>query len=74
MAVYFVFETQSDGTTGSAIPNSYANQGLAEQKYHEILSAAAVSQVAEHGALIIASDYSFIRQEVYKHTANNEAE
>lgn len=74
MAVYFVFETQSDGTTGASIANSYTDQKFAEQKFHEILSSASVSQVAEHGALIIASDYSFIRQEVYKHTANNEAE
>ena len=62
---YFVVETQANETSGVAIVNNYTAENLAEQKYHEILSAAAVSPVLKHGALLITDDLRIYKREIY---------
>ena len=66
---YFVIETQVTDGVGSAIVNHYPSRDVAEQQYHTILSAAAVSQVDRHGAIMISSDYRFFKNEVYDKTS-----
>ena len=53
--VYYVIEFQT-GDTGSVIPVAYTDRSLAFQKYHQIMSAASVSDVPKHGAMVITED------------------
>ena len=57
---YIVIEYQTTGgassiepDTTSVLTNVYASKSEAEQKYHMILSAAAVSGIKYHGALLM---------------------
>ena len=66
--MYYVFELQTYGNgTGSAIPMSYDNLPAAESKYYLILSAAAVSSVYRHGAVLMTEEGFTLKQEVYTH-------
>jgi hypothetical protein len=59
-------QTYGDGT-GSAIPMSYDNLPAAESKYYLILSAAAVSSVYRHGAVLMTEEGFTMKQEVFTH-------
>jgi len=66
--VYYVMELQTYGDgTGSAIPMSYDNLPAAESKYYLILSAAAVSSVYRHGAVLMTEEGFTMKQEVFTH-------
>ena len=71
--MYVVIEIQRnvDGTIGTLV-NSYANRNEAEQKYHTILSAASVSEVFKHSAVMLDEDGVFIKSECYRHGEDNE--
>lgn len=71
---YLVIEMQkqSDGTIAQ-ICTSYTDRQIAEQKYHEILSYAAVSTIPIHTAVILSEEGNIIKKEVYRHeNADNE--
>lgn len=57
---YIVLEIQS-GDTISTIVNDYDNINQAESKYHQILTAAAISNVPKHSAMII-TDEGFVQK------------
>lgn len=65
---YLVIEMQkqSDGTIAQ-ITTSYTDRNTAEQKYHEILSFAAVSSIPIHTAVILSEEGSLIKKESYRH-------
>lgn len=65
---YLVIEMQkqSDGTIAQ-ITTSYIDRNTAEQKYHEILSFAAVSSVPIHTAVILSEEGNLIKKESYRH-------
>lgn len=66
--VFYVLELQTYGDgTGSAIPMSYDNLPTAESKYYLILSAAAVSTVYRHGAVLMTEEGFTMKQEVFTH-------
>ena len=66
--MYTVIELQTDATgTTSIISTTHATQAEAESKYHEILSFAAVSNVAVHSAAILTPESAVIRNQWYKH-------
>ena len=65
--VWFVVEVQSDGVTGSTIVNSYSTREEAESKFHLILSAAAVSSVVKHGAILFSDNMDGIMTKMYEH-------
>ena len=66
--VYYVLELQTYGDgTGSAIPQSYPDLHAAESKYYLILSAAAVSSVYRHGAVLMTEEGFTMKQEVFTH-------
>ena len=71
--MYIVIEIQHnfDGTTG-CIVNSYADRAVAEQKYHMVLSAAAVSAVYIHSAVMIDAHGTKLKSETYSHAEVNE--
>ena len=64
--VFYLVEFQSN-ETGAAIVTVFSNQAMAEQAYHTILSAAAVSNVRKHGAMLLNEDLFVIKKEVYVH-------
>ena len=65
--VYFVIECQSNGSTGTTIVNTYQTRDEAESKFHLILSAAAVSSVMKHGAILFSDNMAEIMTKVYDH-------
>ncbi len=73
---YIVIELQTTGGVTNSISTQYANISEAEQKYHQILSYAAVSSVDIHAAVIIDPSGNLIKNDVYRHTqeVTNETE
>lgn len=66
--MYIVFEIQKNqnGSIGTLV-NSYEDRNTAEQKYHMILSAAAVSSLPVHTAVMLMEDGYLIKKETYRH-------
>jgi len=72
---YIVTELQTnrEGLTGT-ITTTYTDRYQAEQKYHSILAAAAVSNVYIHAAVIMDQFGGMVKSEYYQHeTADVEA-
>lgn len=57
--IYYVIEFQT-GDSGSTIVNTYTSRAAAYQKFHLIMSAASVSSVPKHGAMIVSGDMEVI--------------
>lgn len=64
--MYIVMEIQSSDTTATIV-NSYADRNQAESKYHQILTAAAVSSVPKHSAVLLAENGVSLKNESYFH-------
>lgn len=65
--MYIVIELQTTGTRTSVLTYTFVDVNEAEQKYHTILSYAAVSTVDFHAASILRPDGSLIKNEYYYH-------
>lgn len=65
---FIVIELQTTETT-AVISTTHTDRLQAEQKYHEVLSYAAVSKVPTHGAVMLTSNGTFIKGETYNHEA-----
>ena len=65
---FIVIELQTTETT-AALNFVFADRLQAEQKYHEILSYAAVSSVPVHSAVMLTSEGVLIKHESYTHEA-----
>lgn len=73
--VFYVLELQTYGDgTGSAIPMSYPTLREAESKFYLILSAAAISTVYRHGAVLLTEEGFVMKQEVFTHMVEETAE
>ena len=75
MYQYYVIEIQkyTDGTFGhlvhwAADENADRARMKAESKYHEVLAAAAVSELPQHAAALLASDGAELMRQCYTHT------
>lgn len=66
--MYILLETQSytNGTVGTLV-NSYEDRDTAENKYHLILAAAAVSNLPRHSAFMLSDEGYIIKSECYTH-------
>ena len=64
--MYIVLEIQSSDITATIV-NSYADRNQAESKYHQILTAAAISAVPKHSAVLLADNGVSIKHESYFH-------
>lgn len=64
--MYIVIEIQTS-TQVATIVNSYSDRNTAEQKYHQILSAAAVSAVPKHAAVMLTEEGTRLKSECYIH-------
>lgn len=70
---YIVIELQTNasGVVGN-LAYSYTNRNEAEQKYHLILAAAAVSQLPAHAAVLITGDGRTLASQCYRHEEEEE--
>ena len=70
---YIVIElqTNANGVVGNLV-YSQTNRNEAEQKYHLILSAAAVSQLPAHAAVLITGDGRTLASQCYRHEEEEE--
>lgn len=66
--MYIILETQTNanGTVGTLI-NSYEDRNAAESKYHQVLAAAAISQLPRHCAFMLTDEGYTIKSEFYVH-------
>ena len=66
---YLVIELQEnqDGTVGNIV-TSYDDINKAESKWHTIMSAAALSTLPYHSAVILTSRGDMIKSGCYEHT------
>ena len=71
---FYVFEIQkyADGTYGHIVHFAYDEDRTkarlkAEAKYHEVLAAAAVSELPEHSAALLSSEGRLLMNQSYKH-------
>ena len=65
---YLVMEiqTNTDGTVGNVV-FAYSDRAQAEQKYHTILAAAAVSALPSHAAVMLTNDGLSVAHACYHH-------
>lgn len=66
--LYIVIEIQAQGDTASTLTNVYTDRQTAENKYHTVLAAAAVSNVPVHSVTMMNEFGFVIKSEYYKHT------
>ena len=64
--MYIVLEIQTS-TTVATIVDSYADRNQAESKYHQILTAAALSSVPKHSAVLMNDGGQTMKNETYIH-------
>ena len=71
---YLVIEIQTTGNVTAHIATSFDNQPQAESKFHQILAAAAVSQLDVHAAVILNEFGAIVAQGYYEHRTPEENE
>lgn len=64
--VVIELQTNADGTVGNIV-TAFTDRGQAEQKYHTILAAAAVSSLPKHAAVILSNDGHSLMYQCYRH-------
>lgn len=64
---YIVMEIQNNGNTTATITNVYDTYLAAQNAYHNILAAAAVSTVESHGAAVLTSEGVEQEYRMYSH-------
>lgn len=65
---FIVIELQTNNDqTVSNLVYSYTDRGQAEQKYHLVLSAAAVSALPAHAAVLLTGDGRMLASQCYRH-------
>ena len=76
MTQYYILEIQqyADGSYGDIRHVAYDEDPTkarlkAESKYHEVLAAAAVSELPQHSATLLTSDGRAVMNQVYRHDA-----
>lgn len=69
--MYIVMEIQkTDAQTVAQLVTTHATREEAEQKYHLVLSAAAVSAVPVHAAVMLSDEGNTVRSEKYAHSGS----
>ena len=69
---YVVIELQDMGSQVANLVTAYESVNQAEQKYHQTLAAAAVSDIPCHSAVMVNSEGGFIKSECFKHESTEE--
>ena len=71
--MYVVIEIQTFDTTATIV-NQYENKNVAESRFHHILTAAAISNVPVHSAVMMTDEGVWLRSECYRHPVIASAE
>lgn len=66
MYIVLEIQTMSDEQIGTLV-NSYTNREAAENKFHTVLAAAAVSTLPVHSAVMMTEDGYVVKNEAYYH-------
>ena len=66
--MYIVMEIQKSNTAATIV-NTYETRNEAENKYHTILAAAAVSNIPQHAAVLLDDNGEYIKSECFMHSA-----
>ena len=64
---YIVLEIQSNNGHVATIVNDYVDKNQAESKFHQILTAAAISTVPVHSAVLLTDTGRTMKDETYIH-------
>lgn len=67
-----VLELQTTGGVTSVLSNTFSDRNAAENKYHTILSSAAVSNVEAHAAVMMNHEGSVLKSSIYYHAQVSE--
>ena len=65
--MFAVIEIQKDGATATPITTLFTDKGQAYSKYHQVLAAAAISQVPEHSAILVSEEGNYMLHEKFTH-------
>ena len=65
--MFAVIEIQKIGSTATPITNVYEDKNEAYSKYHQVLAAAAVSQVEEHSAILVSEEGNYMLHDKFIH-------
>ena len=60
-------QTNQDGTVGNLV-YAYDELNQAQSKYHAVLSAAAVSELPMHAAVLVRSDGAVLASDYFEHS------
>lgn len=66
---YIVIEMQTNAGTTAQLTTVHADYAHAEQQYHTILAAAAVSEIPLHSAAMLTERGNLVKYECYDRTA-----
>lgn len=66
MFIVLEVQTNKNGETATLV-TSFSNKEQAESKYHSVLSAAAISDIAFHTAFLLTADGFVLNSECYEH-------
>lgn len=70
---YIVMEIQNSGTVATIV-TQHDTRNEAESKFHQILFSAAISSVPVHSAVMLTDEGFLLRNECYKHPAEEPEE
>ena len=65
---YIVIELQTTNGVTSSLKDTFADFAHAEQKFHTVLAAAAVSEVTVHSAAMLTERGNLVKYECYDRT------
>lgn len=65
--MFAVIEIQKDGATATPITTLFTDKDQAYSKYHQVLAAAAISQVPEHSAILVSEEGSYMMHDKFIH-------
>ena len=71
--MYIVVELQTNGDQTANIVTAHATRNEADSKYHQVLAAAAISNVELHACALLTSEGYCIANDHYTHTQEAEA-
>lgn len=66
----FVLEIQNSTLTSFYYSQQQYQSGVADQKFHEVCSYAAVSNVSRHVVMMINSEGGVLKQAIFNHSNN----
>lgn len=68
--MFIIIEIQKDtNNIVSTLVTQKADRNEADSTYHMILASAAISQLPEHGAVMLTSDCGFVMGQSYHHSS-----